>query len=150
MGQKIEKTSLKETASNIFGDSRIILPGIQALFGFQLVSVFSPMFNTLDQFEKNIHFLATLMIACATICAMTPAVHDRLTDPEIISESFIQTTTNFLRLALVLFMIGIVLDLYFIGLATIKNSTTSLIVAIVFLFINAMLWFYPRFRNVKE
>ena len=51
-------------------EARIVLPGIQALFGFQLIAVFNERFKELTEDERLIHFSATMLIAIAI--ALTP------------------------------------------------------------------------------
>jgi len=41
-----EPESLKDQATHILDEARTVLPGIQALFGFQLIAVFSDRFAT--------------------------------------------------------------------------------------------------------
>jgi hypothetical protein len=62
----------------------MVLPGIQALFGFQLIAVFNERFKELTEDEQLIHFSAVLVtIAIALI--MTPAAYHRLAEQTTIS-----------------------------------------------------------------
>ena len=40
----------------------MVLPGIQALFGFQLIAVFIERFKELTEDEQLIHFSATVLV----------------------------------------------------------------------------------------
>ena len=42
--QRCEKLSLPEATSHLLEECRMVLPGIQALFGFQLIAVFNSRF----------------------------------------------------------------------------------------------------------
>lgn len=42
--EKVEKISLSEAVTHLLEECRMVLPGIQALFGFQLIVVFNPTF----------------------------------------------------------------------------------------------------------
>lgn len=42
---KVEKIPLSEAVTHLLEECRMVLPGIQALFGFQLIVVFNPAFN---------------------------------------------------------------------------------------------------------
>ncbi len=46
-------------------EARMVLPGIQALFGFQLIAVFNERFKELAEDARLIHFSATVLIAVA-------------------------------------------------------------------------------------
>ena len=48
--------SLSDSVTHMLEECRMVLPGIQALFGFQLVAVFDSTFWTkLDRLEQVIH-----------------------------------------------------------------------------------------------
>ncbi|HEV2174687.1 MAG TPA: DUF6328 family protein [Nitrospira sp.] len=51
-----EVESLSDSVSHMLEECRMVLPGIQALFGFQLIVVFNSTFwAKLDQFEQLLH-----------------------------------------------------------------------------------------------
>ena len=87
MAQKMEKPeqdeerlSLSVSARYLLEECRMVLPGIQALFGFQLVSVFTDSFaRNLSQPEKQLHLVALGIVAVAVALVMTPAaIHRRM------------------------------------------------------------------------
>jgi hypothetical protein len=51
----------------------MVLPGIQALFGFQLVAVFNQRFTELSNFVQLTHFAALMLTAQAILFVLTPA-----------------------------------------------------------------------------
>ena len=54
--RRIEHESLGEEAKHVLEEARMVLPGIQALFGFQLVAVFNQRFSTdLTNSEQIVH-----------------------------------------------------------------------------------------------
>lgn len=54
-----ETLSLSEAAEHLLNGCRMVLPGIQALFGFQLIAVFSPGFGEkLNDVEQDMPLLA--------------------------------------------------------------------------------------------
>ena len=53
----------------------MVLPGIQALFGFQLIAVFNERFRQLSEGEQLIHFTAIMLVAIAIALIMTPAAY---------------------------------------------------------------------------
>ena len=60
-----ESVSLKEEAHIIHEESRMVLPGIQALFGFQLIAVFNRPFFDLSRVDRVVHLTSLLLIAVA-------------------------------------------------------------------------------------
>jgi hypothetical protein len=45
---EVEQESLKDEIANLIEEARMVLPGIQALFGFQLIAVFNDGFRDLE------------------------------------------------------------------------------------------------------
>jgi hypothetical protein len=69
-----EKLPISKAAEYLLDECRMVLPGIQALFGFQLIVVFNATFDEkLSRGEQRIHLLAIAMIAIAIGIIMTPA-----------------------------------------------------------------------------
>src|SRR3977135_1884752 len=61
-----EDLSLSEAAEHLLEECRMVLPGIQALFGFQLIVVFNPAFGQrLTTGEQRLHLLAIALLAVA-------------------------------------------------------------------------------------
>jgi Family of unknown function (DUF6328) len=54
------------------------MPGIQAIFGFQLIAVFNVRFRDFTSVEQAVHLAALLLIALAIALIMTPAAYHRI------------------------------------------------------------------------
>jgi hypothetical protein len=53
VGNAAERVRLAEAATYLLDECRMVLPGIQALFGFQLIAVFNQRFEQdLSAFER--------------------------------------------------------------------------------------------------
>src|SRR5262249_34464824 len=87
-GLRREELSLPEAAKYPLDECRMVLPGIQALFGFQLIAVFNSAFHErLSVGERYIHLFATGLVACAIVLIMTPASLHRRSGPHHVYES---------------------------------------------------------------
>src|SRR5262245_44762118 len=96
-----EPLSLSKAAEFLLDECRIVLPGIQALLGFQLIVVFSPGFDQkLGPLEQRVHLLAIGLVALAVALVMTPAAYNRQTEPRGISVTFIRVCTRLLLLSM--------------------------------------------------
>src|SRR5438874_12226699 len=69
-------------------EARMVLPGIQALFGFQLVAVFNARFDELSTALQAIHLVALVAAAISMSLVMTPAAYHRLAERGRISSRF--------------------------------------------------------------
>jgi hypothetical protein len=66
-----------EEMRNLIEEARVILPGLQALFGFQTIAVFNDRFADLEKFAKVCHILGLAMVIIAVAMTMTPATYYR-------------------------------------------------------------------------
>jgi hypothetical protein len=107
--------SLRAQADDLHEEARMILPGVQALFGFQMVSVFNQRFNELDGSRQLAHLVAILMVVVAMGLLMTPAADHRLGQPDIVSNNFVRRSSKFIGASLVPLAIGLALDVYIVA-----------------------------------
>src|SRR5689334_14420709 len=95
--EELEKVSLARSADYLLEECRMVLPGIQALFGFQLMVVFSPGFaDRLGTKDQRLHLLAIGLVALSVALIMTPAAYHRQTGTREITAGFIRTSTRLL------------------------------------------------------
>jgi uncharacterized membrane protein len=92
----------------------VVLPGIQALFGFQLIAAFNERFRQLSEGEQLIHFTAIMLVAIAIALIMTPAYH-RLAEQATVSMFFVRLASWLIAAAMVPLMIGLTLEVYLLG-----------------------------------
>src|SRR6476660_8578522 len=90
-----EDLSLHDAANLLLEECRTILPGIQALFGFQLIAVFNAGFDEkLAATDRVVHLAAIVMVAIAIILIMTPAAYHRQTARIKVESAFIILTSR--------------------------------------------------------
>src|SRR5512135_2940883 len=98
--QKMEALPPYKAALMLIEECRMILPGIQTLFGFQLIAVFNSTFSDkLSPLEQRLHLLSIALIGVAIVIIMTPAAYHRQTDPHAITQQFINLSTRLLLLS---------------------------------------------------
>src|ERR1700720_3060938 len=110
-------------------EARMVLPGIQALFGFQLIAVFNERFKELTEDERLIHFSATLLVTIAIALIMTPAAYHRLTEQTTISRFFVWLTSWLIAGAMVPLVLGLTLEVSLLGRLVIGEPKASLAIA---------------------
>ena len=110
----------------------MVLPGIQALFGFQLIAVFNSTFSQmLDPFEQKLHLIALSSAAIAIALVMTPAAFHRQTGPTKVTEEFIQLATRLLLWGMGPLLIGLCIDFYLIANLIANGWAASLLTAVL-------------------
>jgi Family of unknown function (DUF6328) len=69
--------SLEEEATHATDEARMVLPGVQAILGFQLIAVFNQRFQELSEGRQILHISAFVLLAAAMGLIMTPAAYHR-------------------------------------------------------------------------
>lgn len=120
----------------------MVLPGIQALFGFQLIAVFNQGFEEkLSTVQQQLHLVSIVLTICAVGLVMTPAALHRQIDPLAVSRRFIEWSTMLLLLSMFPLAVSISLELYIIAEIITGLFWLSLVVAGGALLLFFSLWF---------
>src|SRR5258706_7870662 len=103
-----EPLSLHDATNLLLEECRTILPGIQALFGFQLIAIFNVSFDEkLGNLEQMLHLAAIVLVILAVALIMTPAAYHRQTTPMNVNTAFIKLASNSLLSAMIALMCGL-------------------------------------------
>jgi len=146
-----QKIDLQQAASLLLEECRMVLPGIQALFGFQLIAVFNQGFDgKLDASQQALHLVATGLLAFAIALIMAPAAYHRQTSPLAVSERFIRLATRLLLYSMLPLALGISIEFYVVSAAVFDSRPAAVIAVILFLFIFALWFVLPRVRVAQR
>jgi len=110
----VKKAPLTEVVSHLLEECRMVLPGIQALFGFQLVSVFNRRFDEVPFPNQVAHVVATGLVALSAGLIMTPAEYHRAVAPEGVTERLVWLSTRLLLASMFLLAVGVSVDFFVI------------------------------------
>jgi hypothetical protein len=143
-----EELSLHDAAQALLDECRMVLPGLQALLGFQLTVVFSTGFSEkLAAFDQRLHLVSLALVAVAIGLVMTPAAYHRQTNPRVVTGAFIAMSSRLLVTSMMPLAIGIGLDVYVVANVIIPGGAAIAIAAgLVGFFV--MVWFaWPRWSG---
>jgi hypothetical protein len=141
----------EKMAREAIEEARMVLPGIQALFGFQLMAVFNQRFNELTASEQLIHYIAVLLIALSIGLIMTPAAYHRQVEPGSVSEFFVRLASRLVAIAMLPLAVALCLEVYLLGRVILADRTTSSVAAGMLLIIFVGLWsLFPLWVAVRE
>jgi hypothetical protein len=143
----VEHLSLDDASTHVLDEARMVLPGIQALFGFQLIAVFNQGFREqLTAGEQRLHLGAITLVVLAVALVMTPAALHRQLLPWSVSKRFISLSSRFLLCSMVPLALGIAVDLYLVGRIILGSPGLAAGLAGVVLVMILGLWFgLPRY-----
>src|SRR5437763_1186415 len=110
MAEKKE-LSLEDTVTHVLGECRLVLPGMQALFGFQLIAVFNAGFSQkLSAAEQRLHLAAILCVIVAIGLVMSPAVIHRYRERRSVSRRFVEIASRLLLSSVIAVASGAMLE----------------------------------------
>src|SRR4030095_1431526 len=92
-----ETLPLPEAVTHLLEECRMVLPGLQALLGFQFIAVFNTGFGEkLTATQHHTHVLAPGLVALAGALVMAPAAYHRQTGPQEVSVRFLTLASRLL------------------------------------------------------
>ena len=147
-----ESGPLSDAVTHLLEECRMVLPGIQTLFGFQLIAVFNQVFwDKLEPHEQIFHFAAICLVAVSVALVMAPAAYHRLAEPKSISGQFITISTFFLSASMYPLMVALSVDLYLIGRVILDSRVGSLALTALLFAGFVFLWIiFPRATSLHE
>ena len=149
--EKKEELSLSKAAEYLLDECRMVLPGIQALFGFQLVAVFNSAFGEkLSPSEQRLHLLAIALVAIAVAIIMTPAALHRQRGAYEVTDTFVRVSSRLLLWSMVPLALSISLDFYLVSRVITGTRLVSLCGVAMFALFSALWFLLPRARGLQK
>ena len=141
MRMEIHQQTLEEASTQVGGEARMLLPGVQTLMGFQLMAVFNQRFEQFTLSEQLTHYGAFILMAITMALMMAPAAYHRQVECDRVSGRFVVLSTRLLTFSMVPFIAGMCLDTYLIGRLITHESTLGLAAAAGLFCVLVGLWF---------
>jgi hypothetical protein len=144
-------TPLETQVDQLLTEARVIIPGVQALLGFQLTVTLTRAFQELPIDAKITHAVALCSIAIAVILLMAPASLHRISfggqdDPQFLKIASIFVVTAPFPLA-----VGIALDIYVASGRALQSEVAALVLASFALLVFLGTWYaFPIWRRVRS
>jgi len=117
----VQKTPLHDRIDHMLTEARVILPGAQALLGFQLAIVLTKTFDALPMSSKALHGISLGCIALAVILLIAPAAYHRIVCAGEDKEEVHSVGSWFITAATVPLALGLAGDVYVV-IAKIADS----------------------------
>jgi len=142
----VERISLEQATSHLLEECRTIVPGVQAVFGFQLIAVFNQGFaQKLTDGEQRLHLGAIALVVLAMGLVMAPAALHRQAEPRTASGRFLRVGSRLVLWSLVPLSLGLCLDVYLVARVILGASAWAAALAAALLLALGALWYaLPR------
>lgn len=137
-----ERQCLQDDVDTTLREGRMILPGVQTLFAFQLTVVFTERFQASTSLvDQLVHFASLSIVATTIAVVLLPAAYHRCVHPGVSSRRFARFATSCLRVALALTTLGMGLNFYLVADVLFHRPPWSIAAGVAALLLFATLWF---------
>ncbi len=149
---EVQELSLEQAGNQLLDECRMVLPGVQALLGFQLVAVFNSGFReALSRTEQMLHLGAVLAGVISIAIIMTPAAIHRTREPMRVSSAFIRLSSRLLMLGMVPLALGITADVYLVARILSQSPDLAVVASVTCVVVFISLWIIvPRRARLRS
>src|SRR5437868_4312574 len=116
---------LETQVDQLLTEARVIIPGVQALLGFQLTVTFTQAFADLETSAKVTHAVALACIGFAVILLMAPASVHRIAFSGQDDPAFLTIGSVFVVAAPFPLAFGIALDIYVVAARALESDAAA-------------------------
>lgn len=148
MPEDDKETPLETKIEQMLTEARVVIPGGQALLGFQFVATLMKPFEALPETAKIVHLVALSAVALAVVLLMTPAAVHRLAYQGEDSPTFFRIGSRLVILAAFPLALGIAADVSVVFFKITAASQVSAAAGTTAFLIMVAVWFaYPCWRR---
>jgi TRAP-type C4-dicarboxylate transport system permease small subunit len=129
----------------------MVLPGVQALFGFQLIAVFNDGFsNRLSEREQQLHLAAIVLVTIAIALLMTPAAYHQQVDRRRATAAFLKLAARLVVGAMLPLAAGLAVDVHLVARLITGSPMLALAIGSAVFVMFVLLWFvFPQWRSAR-
>jgi hypothetical protein len=150
MAKSVKPTPLEQQVEQLLTEARVIIPGAQALLGFQLTVTLTNAFQQLPGEAKIAHAAALCCVALAVVLLMAPASLHRISFAGEDSPEFLNIASAFVIAAPLPVAFAIALDTYVAAGRAVQSETAAALLAVVAIIVLLALWYgYPLWRRMR-
>jgi hypothetical protein len=140
-GMERHDTSLSTKVEQVLTEARLIIPGGQAMVGFQFIAMLTKDFDALPTMVKIVHAAGLAFVAINVVLLMTPAALHRLSFGGEDSAQFLRLASGFVIAAPAFLAAGIAAELFVVFYKVAESTALSLGAALVTLLALGILWY---------
>jgi hypothetical protein len=144
-------TPLADRIKHVLTEARMVLPGAQALLGFQLITTVLSDFDKLPESSKIVHLVTIFVTSLSVALLMAPAARHRIVEKGAISEQFHLFAGRMLLVSMILLALGISGNFYVVARKITGSVGFAVISAAAILTVSYGLWFgYTFYRRTRS
>jgi hypothetical protein len=140
-GTKGEDAKTKDKIKHVLTEARTVLPGAQALLGFQFAAILTEGFDKLPASSKYVHIAGLSFVALSVVLLMTPAAYHRIVEQGEETAHFHRFSSRILIAAMIPLALGINAGFYVVLRKATDSVGFSVTAAAAGLLVFYGLWF---------
>ena len=142
---------ITDRIKHVLTECRVVLPGAQALLGFQFVTTLMEAFEKLPPSSKYVHLASLGLVAVSIILLMTPAAYHRIVERGEETEHFHRFASRILIAAMIPLALGVSGDLFVVVRKVTESATSGAASAVGSLLFFYGLWFgFTLYQRNRE
>ncbi|MDT7541774.1 MAG: hypothetical protein QOE33_1678 [Acidobacteriota bacterium] len=134
-------TSTKDKIKHVLTEARTVLPGSQALLGFQFICTMTESFDKLPSALKYVHLASLALVAVSVVLLMTPAAYHRIVERGEETEHFHRFSSRILIASMIPLALGVTGSFYVVVEKVAHSSLLSAASSGALLLLFFGLWF---------
>jgi len=139
--QDESETDLSTRIRHVLTEARVVLPGAQALLGFQFAAVLTEAFEKLPKMSQYVHLASLGLIAVCIVLLMAPAAYHRIVERGEDTNRVHTFSSVMVVCALIPLALGISGDVYVVLVKVLQSTTAALALSGISLMFFYVLWF---------
>jgi hypothetical protein len=144
-------TPLKTKIEQLLTEARLIIPGGQALFGFQFIAMLTTGFDRLPDSAKTVHAAALCLIGLNVIIMMTPAALHRLSFGGEDSPDFLRMGSALVIAGPAFLAAGMTAEIYVVFIKALNSPAAAASASIAAFLILVSFWYvWPLALRAKR
>lgn len=141
---EMEPTKLSKKIDHALIECRVVLPGSQALLGFQLITTLMTSFTELPPASKIVHFASLASVAISVVLLMFPAAYHRIAENGDFTERLLSKASAAIIAALAFLAVGMSGDFYVVVQKVTGSAAIAGVAGGATLLVFAIAWFGSR------
>lgn len=148
MPKNIEE--LRRNTDQILQGIRIVLPGTQAVMGFQFIAFFNPVFQGLPTSLKTLHFITLILSILCSLCLIAPVAFQQIGEDGKATNRFLNFTKKMLSIAMLFLLLSVVGNLYVAAKVISVDTTIALLISASLFSAGIILWYGYALLRTKN
>lgn len=144
-------TKLKDKIRHVLTEARTVLPGAQALLGFQFICTMTEAFDKLPPALKYVHLASLALVAMSVVLLMTPAAYHRIVERGEETEHFHRFASRVVLAAMIPLALGVTGSFFVVLEKVVRSAALSGVASALLLALYFGLWFgYTAYARARK